>query len=197
MASYARILFHWTSDPKCERVGTESRERAEVLRQGLPERTGQAEALAEQRRREVEASQREARAEVARLEALQLQKVSQEQQDARSQAQAERAADALVLLAMRCQNRYQDPDAAAVEVVCKLPDDLRQVVEDIRQKLDAQETPGRMHDLVTQAFRENPASGERVVRDIEQAKAEQAAGLQREQPQERDKRAERDDDLSM
>jgi hypothetical protein len=163
---------------KCERVGTESRERAEVLRQSLPERTGQAEARAEQRRREVEASQREARAEVAKLAALHIQKVSQEQQEARSQAQAERAANVVLLLVVRCQNGSEEGEP----VLRKLPEGVRQMVEHVRQQSEADGSNERAHRVLTQAFRERPQDGERIAREIERA---QATG-----PKERETRAE-------
>ena len=179
---------------KCERVGTESRERAEVLRQGLPERTGQAEALAEQRRREVEASQREARAEVAKLAALHIQKVSQEQQEARSQAKAERVVTAVLLLVVRCQNGSEEGEP----VLRKLPEGLRQVVEHVRQQSDSDGSNERMHRVLMQTFRERPQDGELLANAIERAQAKEPQRVQ-EQAQEpgRGRRAERDDDLSM
>ena len=179
---------------KCERVGTESRERAEVLRQGLPERTGQAEALAEQRRREVEASQREARAEVAWLEVMQAQKVSQEREEARSQAKAERVVNAVLLLVVRCQNGSEEGEP----VLRKLPEGLRQVVEHVRQQSDSDGSNERMHRVLMQTFRERPQDGELLANAIERAQAKEPQRVQ-EQAQEpgRGRRAERDDDLSM
>lgn len=86
---------------KCERVGAESRARAEGLRQELPERQQRAEALAEQRRREAEEGQREARQQAEKLEAIHRQKVSQEREQGERVKEAREGLDALHGAAMK------------------------------------------------------------------------------------------------